>query len=93
MQTINKLFPLDSSQIITIINNPDGQWTDTSNESQLKSTLKKQGKKGAKRVDHVSFEMTQIQQPRNSALMYGGKCLKYNHKLGTLEYRINGGGG
>eukprot|EP00112_Aurelia_sp_Birch-Aquarium-sp1_P017487 Seg406.1 transcript_id=Seg406.1/GoldUCD/mRNA.D3Y31 product="Multiple PDZ domain protein" protein_id=Seg406.1/GoldUCD/D3Y31 len=68
---INFGFREDSPQIITIANNPDGQWNDTSNDSQLKSTLKKLGKKGAKRVDHVSFEMTQIQQPRNSALMYG----------------------
>ncbi|XP_065064102.1 disks large homolog 1-like isoform X2 [Rhopilema esculentum] len=39
--------------------------------SMLKSTLKKDTRKGQKRTDHVSFEMKMVQPTRASVLMYG----------------------
>ena len=62
--------PLDEPDVRVVLNDKENKWISTT--APLKSTLKRDVKKGAKRKEHVSFEMNKIEHVRNSVLMYGG---------------------
>ena len=67
---IHRIWFLDEPDIKVALNNPENHWINTT--ASLKSTLKRDDKKCAKKKDHVSFEMGNIQHVRNSIFMYGG---------------------
>lgn len=68
---VHCLFHIDEPAVEATVNDHENLWNGTA--VPLKSTLKQDGKKNARKMDHVSFEMNQIQHVRNSHLMYGGK--------------------
>ena len=67
------MFFVDEPDIKAVLNDRENQWIGTT--TTLKSTLKKEDKKGARKKDHVSFEMSNIQNVRKSVFMYGGRYI------------------
>ena len=70
---IDRICFIDEPDIKVVLNNRENQWIGTT--PSLKSTLKREDKKCAKKKDHVSFEMGSIQHVRNSIFMYGGRFI------------------
>jgi len=68
-ENVNEGYCEDEPDIKVVLNDRENQWIGTT--TTLKSTLKKEDKKGAKKKDHVSFEMSNIQNVRKSVFMYG----------------------